>query len=193
MNYKFKPEHLPLIQIKVRLIFIYKTKLFSFQNYMVFYTTNNYQLTQSSSSIIIGGIIVPSAILGAILGGLVVQKLDLDIEGCTNLIMLNSAIAVACLLVILLVPCEGRVTSGIDLFAKTFNSSYVCETACNCTQEYSPVCGIDAISYVSPCYAGCKVGIYFFEAYNAFYRRRKKMSKYTTGCKKIKFFILSFL
>lgn len=123
---------------------------------MVFYTTHTYQLTQSDASIIVGGIIVPSAIIGAVLGGFVVKKFDLEIEGCTNFIMFNSTVAVAGLLVILFIRCEGPVSNGIDLSTKSINTSSVCDSTCNCTTAYSPICGVDAISYLSPCYAGCR-------------------------------------
>lgn len=123
---------------------------------MVFYTTQTYQLTQSHASIIVGGIIVPSAIIGAVLGGLVVKKFELEIEGCTNFIMFNSIVAVAGLLLVLFIRCEGPVSNGIDLSTKTINTSSVCDSSCNCSTAYSPICGVDSISYLSPCYAGCR-------------------------------------
>lgn len=86
-----------------------------FTNYMVLYTQHVYQVSSSKSSILVGGVIVPSAILGSILGGVIVRKFNLYIEGCTRLIIASSTIVVAGIFVLLFIKCENVPSSGIDL------------------------------------------------------------------------------
>ena len=87
----------------------------AFTHYMTLYAQYVYQLSSSRSSILIGGMIVPSAIVGALLGGFLVKKFDLFIEGCTRLIMLSSTVVVAGICVLLFLKCDGAPSKGIDL------------------------------------------------------------------------------
>jgi hypothetical protein len=129
----------------------------TFTNYMVFYTQNVYLVTSSTSSILVGGVIVPSAIIGAVLGGFLIKKFKFDIEGCTNLIMFNSVLVVGCVLVLLFVKCDGTNSVGINLTKQTFSTNFTsCNSDCVCQNTiYNPICDQNGITYVSPCYAGC--------------------------------------
>jgi hypothetical protein len=100
---------------------------------------------------------VPSAIVGAILGGIIVRKFDMGIEGCVRLIMISSGVVVSGIFVLLFVNCDGLASVGIDVDTQAYNTSFSsCNRDCGCLKSYNPTCGIDSISYVSPCYAGCK-------------------------------------
>jgi hypothetical protein len=102
-------------------------------------------------------VIVPSAITGALAGGFVVKKFRLGIGGCTRLIMISSLVVLAGIFFLLFVSCNGTPSTGIDLATQSFNKSYVsCNQNCNCQSMYEPTCGVDKITYVSPCYLGCK-------------------------------------
>lgn len=129
----------------------------AFTNYMVLYTQHVYQIPSSKSSIMVGGVVVPSAILGAILGGLIVKKFNLQVEGCVRLIIFSSIVVISGLFVLLFVKCDGPLSVGIDVNTQAFNTTFIdCNINCNCRSSYNPTCGADSISYVSPCYAGCK-------------------------------------
>jgi hypothetical protein len=73
-----------------------------------------YQLSSSKSSILVGGVIVPSAILGAILGGFIIRKFNLDIEGCTRLIMVGSGLVLGGIFALIFIKCQGPASLGID-------------------------------------------------------------------------------
>lgn len=128
----------------------------AFTTYMVFYSQHVYQQTPSTASILTGGILVPSAILGAIIGGWIVYKFNLDIEGCTNLFMINSIVVAGFIFLMLFVHCDGDISDGIDLTSNSFNLSFVCDADCDCSKTYDPTCGVNNVSYLSPCFAGCK-------------------------------------
>jgi len=85
-----------------------------FTYYMVLYTENVYQVSSSRSSILVGLIVIPAAILGSIVGGLIVKKFDLNIEGCTRLIIVSSIFVIAGIFALLFVICDGKPTKGID-------------------------------------------------------------------------------
>ena len=85
-----------------------------FSHYMIIYSQNVFLLSSSRSSILVGGVIVPSAILGALVGGYLVKRFNLDIEGCTRLLMLSSALVLVGIFVLLFVRCSGTSSRGID-------------------------------------------------------------------------------
>ena len=128
-----------------------------FTKYMVLYTQNVYQLTGSTSAIYVGGVVVPAAIVGVLFGGLVVKRFNLHIEGTTRLIMSATCLVIGGLFILLFIRCQASPSIGID------SSSLACNRNCNCLSTvknrnfigYSPVCGVDGLTYVSPCYAGC--------------------------------------
>ncbi len=129
-----------------------------FTHYLIIYSQNIFQISSSRSSILVGGVIVPAAIVGALLGGVIVRKFDLYIEGCTRLIMLSSIVVVAGICILLFVKCEGTVSYGINTASGSLSPTSDCNKNCNCNSDYNPVCGIDKITYASPCLAGCISG-----------------------------------
>jgi hypothetical protein len=86
-----------------------------FTHYMILYSQHVYKISNSRSSIMVGGIIVPAAIVGAIFGGLVVNKMKLFIGGCTRLILISSIVVVTGIFVLIFIRCENPPSSGIDL------------------------------------------------------------------------------
>jgi hypothetical protein len=129
-----------------------------FVHYMILYSQNVYQLTESTASILVGAIIVPAAIIGALLGGFIVNKFKLDIIGLTRLILSSSTIVLAGILITMLIRCESAPSIGIDLNEQGFlKNAYICNKTCSqCNYNYNPVCDEQSgFSYVSACYAGC--------------------------------------
>jgi MFS family permease len=95
--------------------------LSAFTNYMILYSQNVYQLSSSKSSILVGGVIVPAAIVGAVLGGFIVRKFNLDIEGCTRLIMISSILVLGGIFALIFFKCDSIASAGID----SINNGYI--------------------------------------------------------------------
>jgi membrane-associated HD superfamily phosphohydrolase len=91
-----------------------------FADYMIMYAQHVYQLTSSRASIIVGGILIPGAITGAIAGGLIIKKFKLYIEGCTRMIIVASIVVICGIFGLIFVRCDGPVTSGIDTHSQTY-------------------------------------------------------------------------
>lgn len=127
-----------------------------FSNFMVKFTEELFQVSPSQSSILSGGIIVPSAIIGSILGGLIVKKFNLGVKGSIRLIFISLTLTLFGIGSLLLIRCDGTQSIGIDNQTKSFNQTpSTCNNQCGCSPIYRPMCGSDGYTYVSPCYAGC--------------------------------------
>jgi hypothetical protein len=79
---------------------------------MVLYAQTVYQLSSSTSSILIGAVVIPAAIFGAILGGLIVKKFSLEVIGSARLILGSSTVVLAGILITTLIRCETTTSIG---------------------------------------------------------------------------------
>jgi len=86
-----------------------------FTGFMVKYTEEVYQVSPSKSSVLTGGVIVPSAIIGAIVGGIIVKKYDLEVKGIVRLIMIGSTVVLIGVGCLIFIKCEGKPSIGIEI------------------------------------------------------------------------------
>uniref|UniRef100_A0A672RNJ2 Solute carrier organic anion transporter family member n=1 Tax=Sinocyclocheilus grahami TaxID=75366 RepID=A0A672RNJ2_SINGR len=88
------------------------------------------------SNLMIGGLNIPSAMLGIMAGGVILRKLGLT------------------------APCYFLLGFAFILLPFISRSSHQCSNACSCSDEaFNPVCGSDGVEFRSPCHAGCKTKI----------------------------------
>ncbi len=90
-----------------------------FSNFMVKFNEQIYQVSPSKSSVLTGGVVVPSAIVGAILGGFLVKKFDWHIKGCIRLILVGSTVVIVGIVIALFIQCNGTPSIGINTNTQT--------------------------------------------------------------------------
>ncbi|KAM9330944.1 solute carrier organic anion transporter family member 4C1 [Gastrophryne carolinensis] len=131
-----------------------------FATFLPKFIENQFSLTSSFSAILGGGVLIPAAAIGQVVGGVIVSKLKF---GCKNIMRFSivlSFVSLCLAFVFIFAKCENEPFAGVtedyngtgqvgELFA-------TCNRNCSCARSfYDPVCGADGVQYFSSCYAGC--------------------------------------
>uniref|UniRef100_A0A671RZG1 Solute carrier organic anion transporter family member n=1 Tax=Sinocyclocheilus anshuiensis TaxID=1608454 RepID=A0A671RZG1_9TELE len=112
--------------------------------------------TVSFSNLMMGGLNIPSAMLGIMAGGVILRKLGLTVRSSAAMCTVAVFVSIMFAIPLLFIGCPTQKVSGIN-----YNiSSHQCSNACSCSDEaFNPVCGSDGVEFRSPCHAGCKTKI----------------------------------
>ncbi|XP_028405817.1 solute carrier organic anion transporter family member 4C1-like [Dendronephthya gigantea] len=117
-----------------------------------------YNVSSSDASLYMGGVAVPGAAVGILLGGYLIRRFKWACQECVRVNVLVGAISTLALFVFL-IHCPNRDIVGMTTSSNRTgeNSVKSCFTNnCTCNQNYIPVCTKeDQRTYFSPCYAGC--------------------------------------
>ncbi|XP_037518161.1 solute carrier organic anion transporter family member 4A1 [Rhipicephalus sanguineus] len=118
---------------------------------------SQFGLTSSASATLLGLIAMPSACGGTLLGGYLIDKLDLV---CANIIRMCvlASMFTWMLMGFVLFHCPNAPYAGATFTGGyNFNPNATCNAQCKCSELlYSPICGVDNVTYFSPCFAGCR-------------------------------------
>ncbi|XP_067279456.1 solute carrier organic anion transporter family member 2B1 [Pseudorasbora parva] len=111
--------------------------------------------TASFSNTMMGGINIPSAMLGIMAGGVILRKLGLTVKSsaamCTVVVFVSFTFAIP----LLFIGCPTKNIFGINDF-----TNQQCSNKCSCSEEaFNPVCGSNGVEFRSPCHAGCRTEI----------------------------------
>lgn len=125
-------------------------------------TEQQFGLTASSASLLIGIIALSAAGGGNLLGSYLLKRFDMNfisiIKMCigVSLISLGFTSAFA-------ISCPNGSFAGLNTLysnesLSTFDSfKSSCNAECSCSRsEYDPICGTNQVQYYSPCYAACQ-------------------------------------
>ncbi|KAM8741427.1 solute carrier organic anion transporter family member 2B1 [Acanthopagrus schlegelii] len=121
--------------------------------FMAKFIERQFSQTVSFSTMMIGGVCIPLAVLGTVLGGVLMRRLNLSVSGASKLCTAAILICVFSATPLLLIGCPTQKVAGV--FPPS-SDGLSCSTGCRCPQEaFNPVCGSDGVEFRSPCHAGC--------------------------------------
>ncbi|XP_065284025.1 solute carrier organic anion transporter family member 4A1-like [Dermacentor albipictus] len=121
-----------------------------------------FSMTASTASMIMGSVTIPTAMVGVMLGGVVISRFQLTAAGIVRLCVLVLLVPIV-LVAVLLFHCDNIPYRNVQYNVGVTSVSSVnvtlkesCNSRCGCTTtRFNPICGRDGYTYYSPCYAGC--------------------------------------
>ncbi|XP_063971128.1 solute carrier organic anion transporter family member 2A1-like [Lytechinus pictus] len=123
------------------------------------YIQTQYDVTPAVTSIILGCVTSPAGFFGNLFGGLLVKKMKLSMKGLGAMAMSISGITLVLTVLYFFVGCDNQRIAGITVpypGESEINLTPSCLGDCSCPSGvYTPVCGSDDLTYITPCHAGC--------------------------------------
>uniref|UniRef100_A0A671VGT7 Solute carrier organic anion transporter family member n=1 Tax=Sparus aurata TaxID=8175 RepID=A0A671VGT7_SPAAU len=118
--------------------------------FMAKFIERQFSQTVSFSTMMIGAVCIPLAVLGTVLGGVLMRRLNLSVSGASKLCTAAILICVFSSSPLLLIGCPTQKVAGI--FPPS-SDGLSCSAGCQCPQEaFNPVCGSDGVEFRSPCH-----------------------------------------
>ncbi|KAM5184088.1 solute carrier organic anion transporter family member 2B1 isoform 3-T8 [Callospermophilus lateralis] len=119
-----------------------------------------FSITASYANLLIGGLTIPSAIVGIVVGGVLVKRLHLSPMRCGALCLLGSLLCLLFNLPLFFIGCSTHQIAGIIHQPSTQPGLELfpgCAEPCSCpSDDFNPVCDPSTrVEYITPCHAGC--------------------------------------
>ncbi|XP_072038998.1 solute carrier organic anion transporter family member 4A1-like [Amphiura filiformis] len=128
------------------------------------YLESMFNLSAGNAALVAGLIVTPAGVIGNLLGGYLVKRLNLTVSGMLKFIICSLSISLL-MMVTFLLACDNVDFAGVTVkYENTttnypqeeeFNLNATCNIDCKCDNIFDPVCGSNDIMYYSSCYAGC--------------------------------------
>ncbi|XP_071105352.1 solute carrier organic anion transporter family member 3A1-like [Haliotis cracherodii] len=137
------------------LLFGNASVLFFIGGYLSFapkYLESQFATSAAEANFILGILEVLWAVMGTLLGGILTSRLKLTSMGCVKLTTIVATIGTVLYSATLVLGCDNQNIKGLG----DSRNAMVNDTVCNCdANEFMPLCGVDRVTYINPCMAGC--------------------------------------
>ncbi|XP_014664497.1 PREDICTED: solute carrier organic anion transporter family member 4A1-like [Priapulus caudatus] len=139
--------------------------LAGFATFMPKYIEFQYMKAAGVAAIVIGIVVITAGGTGNFLGGYFVKRFRMSFMTTVRYCTLAGSTAIIASFIFLVqcpqMPLVGLAqphdTSALLATEMRSNLSSACSQGCRCEREtYAPICGVDGVTYYSPCHAGCK-------------------------------------
>ncbi|XP_048256972.1 solute carrier organic anion transporter family member 5A1-like [Haliotis rufescens] len=138
------------------LLFGSASALFFVGGYLGFapkYIESQFATSAAEANFILGILELLWAVVGTLLGGILTSRLKLTSIGCVKLTTIVVTIGTVLYSVTLVLGCDNQNIKGLG----DIRNAMVNDTVCNCdATEFMPLCGVDGVTYINPCMAGCQ-------------------------------------
>ncbi|XP_044133972.1 solute carrier organic anion transporter family member 1C1-like [Bufo gargarizans] len=154
----------PLYSILIIMTLFQMNSFLGFVTYLPKYIEQQYGQSTSKANFITGASL-PAAALGMLLSGLMMKKYKFGLLSASKLVFISSLGSFIFFPSIFVIGCERLEVAGMTV---SYNGSKLdtlggnqlfsdCNSDCRCsTSQWDPVCGVNNITYMSACLAGCK-------------------------------------
>lgn len=130
-----------------------------------------FTITASVANLLIGSIHVPGAVLGILLGGVLMRRLSIGLRGSAIMCCLAIFISICTAAPLLFLGCSTQRVVGVNTLNGTLDVRQSCNKGCSCGDHvYNPVCARGNIEFISPCHAGC---------HNVIFNTQGKLTNYS--------------
>ncbi|XP_067214968.1 solute carrier organic anion transporter family member 4A1 isoform X2 [Linepithema humile] len=122
---------------------------------------NQFSVSASSAALLMGLVTVPAGGGGTFLGGYLIKRFNLPCSGILKFCLLATAACIAFTLCFSL-NCPNLDFAGLTVPYQNITRKVAlslentCNSGCGCSKsQFDPICGVDGVTYYSPCHAGC--------------------------------------
>ncbi|KAF1444111.1 Solute carrier organic anion transporter family member 2B1, partial [Spheniscus demersus] len=130
--------------------------------FMAKFLERQFSLTASLANMIIGAVNIPGAMVGIVVGGAILKRFQMSLRQCSAMCVLGMFLCLLMAFPLLFLGCPTQKVAGVTYSESSEfgHRALKCNLQCNCPEKaYNPICGSNAIEYISPCSAGCGVVI----------------------------------
>uniref|UniRef100_A0A8C5MK09 Solute carrier organic anion transporter family member n=1 Tax=Leptobrachium leishanense TaxID=445787 RepID=A0A8C5MK09_9ANUR len=144
-----------LAQVNVNMI------LCALATFLAKFLERQFSITASLANLLLGSVVIPGAMFGVILGGVILKKFHLTSLQCGLMCVTSMALCGLFGVPLFFLGCSTQKFASPRTDwpenSEDWKNVTTCSINCGCSDTaFNPICGADGVEYISPCYAGCE-------------------------------------